>query len=72
MCITYTFKLLRFKSDNILQMTQNNNLFSSNCLINPVGTKTQNHVVGFGLHPGQLANPRRGKWSQKRPKVRVP
>ena len=34
MLITYTFKLIKLKCDNMLQMIQNNNLFSLSCLIN--------------------------------------
>ena len=35
--------------------------FANEFAISPVGLRVQNHVLGFGLHPGQLTSPRRAK-----------
>jgi len=47
------------------------NINPSQAAHNPtIGVRVQDHILGFGLHPGQLTSPRRDKWLLRNPQLK--
>ena len=59
-------KFIFYAINNVLNVTQKKNVLNENIIIFyiviiSVGINTQDHILGLGIHPRTLIDPRRGR-----------
>ena len=59
-------KFIFYAINNVLNVTKKKNVLNENIIIFyiviiSVGIKTQDHILGLGIHPRTLIDPRRGR-----------